>query len=73
MFAPTIRAYLEKVACGMISPKIVMIAVDRMRPTVPEVKSPIRIERAELTVTFPNRIVQRSKFPLLLMGKIFSA
>ena len=73
MFAPTTSAYLENTAWGIISPNIVMIAVERISPTVPEVKSPIRIDRAEFTVTFPRRIVQRRRLPLLLIGRIFSA
>jgi hypothetical protein len=71
--APTISAYLEKTAYGMISPKIVIMAVEIIKPIRPDVKSPMRIERAEFTVTLPRRIVHRSKLPLLLIGKIFSA
>ena len=70
VWAPTIKAYLEQTAYGIISPKIVIIAVDTMRPVNPDVKSPIRIDNPELTVTLPNKIVQRSRLPLLLSGKI---
>ena len=45
-----------------------------MRPVTPGgVKSPIRMDKPELTDTFPNKIVQRSKLPLLRNGKILSA
>lgn len=47
-----------------------MIAVDKSKPVIPEVKSPIRMERAEFTVTLPKRIVHRSRFPLLRRGRI---
>jgi hypothetical protein len=57
----------------MISPKIVMMAVETMRPIIPEVRSPIKIESPELTVTLPIRIVQSKRFPLLLNGRIASA
>jgi len=73
-WAPTRRAYLEQAAYGIISPNIVIIAVDAMRPVTPGgVISPIRIDKPELTDTFPNKIVHRSKFPLFRKGKIFKA
>lgn len=50
-----------------------MIAVDTIRPIRPEVKSPIKIESPEFTVTFPNRIVHNNKFPYFLSGKILAA
>jgi len=57
----------------MISPKIVMMAVEIRRPARPLVRSPIRIDSPELTETFPNKIVQRRRLPLLLSGRIFAA
>ena len=70
VWAPIKSACLEQIACGTISPKIVIIPVDTTNPTKPEVKSPIKIEIAELTVTFPRRIVQSNKFPFFLKGNI---
>jgi len=57
----------------MISPKMVMIAVDTIRPINPDVKSLIMIDNPELTITFPNKIVQSNKLPLLLRGRIARA
>jgi len=57
----------------MISPKMVMIDVETIKPVIPDVRSPIKIARAELTVTFPSKMVHRSKLPLLLRGRIFLA
>ena len=71
--APTKRPYLEQSACGMISPKSVMMAVEMIKPQMPLVRSPIKIDRPELTVTFPRRIVHSSKLPLLLNGRILAA
>ena len=44
-----------------------------MSPIKPDVKSPIRIDIAEFTVTFPRRMVQSNKFPFFLKGKILLA
>lgn len=71
--APMIRAYREQTAYGTISPNMVMIAVDTSSPVNPEVKSPMRIDNPEFTVTLPSKMVQRSKLPLLLSGKIAKA
>ena len=71
--APTNSAYLEHAAYGIISPKVVITAVDTIRPTTPDVKLSIRIERAELTVTFPSKIVQRRRLPFFLRGRILFA
>ena len=57
----------------MISPKTVMIAVEIISPSKPEVRSPIKILRPELTVTLPSRMVHNNKFPLLLRGRILVA
>lgn len=73
VLAPTINAYLEHTAYGTISPNIVIIAVDTINPVTPDVKSPMNIARAELTVTFPRRMVHNKKLPLLLSGKIAAA
>ena len=73
VWAPIKSACLEQIAWGTISPKIVIIPVETIRPINPDVKSPIRIEIAELTVTFPRRIVQSNKFPFFLNGKILFA
>lgn len=72
-FAPTKSAYLEQTAYGMISPKIVMTAVDTSKPVSPFVKSPIKMESPEFTDTFPKRIVHKRRFPLLLKGRILAA
>ena len=50
-----------------------MMPVEIISPNTPEVKFPIKIDKAELTVTFPNKIVHRRRFPFLRMGKIFFA
>lgn len=73
VWAPIKSACLEHIACGTISPKIVIIPVDTISPTKPDVKSPIKIDIAEFTVTFPNRIVQSNKFPFFLRGRILFA
>jgi hypothetical protein len=57
----------------MISPKITMENVDTRNPTVPDVTSAMRMERAEFTATFPSNRVQSSKFPFLRSGWIFLA
>ena len=45
--------HLVQAAWGTISPKIVMKAVDKIMPNSPEVMSAKRMERRELTTTFP--------------------
>ena len=50
-----------------------MIAVEMTKPISPEVRPPMKIARAELTVTLPRRMVQSSKFPFFLRGRIFFA
>ena len=72
-WAPTVKAYLEQTAWGMISPKTVMMAVDTIRPVSPLVRSPIKIASAELTDTFPKRIVHSKRLPLFLKGRILAA
>jgi hypothetical protein len=67
------RACLEHIAYGEISPNIVMMLVDKIKPVHPDVRSPIKILMAELTVTLPSRMVQSKKLPLLLKGRIFAA
>jgi len=57
----------------MISPNNVMMDVEIIKPMSPEVKPPIKMARAELTVTFPKRIVHRRRLPFLLKGRIFLA
>lgn len=47
-----------------------MIAVDTIRPVNPEVKSPMRMDNPEFTVTLPNKIVHNNKLPLLRSGNI---
>ena len=54
----------------MISPNIVIRAVDKTKPTRPDVRSPIKIAKAEFTVTLPNKMVHNNKLPLLLRGKM---
>ena len=73
VWAPIKRACLEHIACGTISPKIVIIPVETISPINPDVKSPIRIDIAEFTVTFPRRIVQSNRFPFFLRGRILLA
>jgi hypothetical protein len=67
------RAYREQTAYGMISPKITIIPVETIKPITPDVKSAIRIDKAEFTVTLPSKIVQSNKLPLFLRGKIAMA
>jgi hypothetical protein len=50
-----------------------MIPVEIISPKTPDVKLPIKIDKAELTVTFPNKIVHKRRFPFLRIGKIFFA
>jgi hypothetical protein len=50
-----------------------MIPVEIISPNTPEVKFPIKIDNAELTVTFPNKIVHKRRFPFLRIGRIFLA
>jgi hypothetical protein len=45
--------HLEQLACGMISPKMTIRAVDIRKPVVPDVISPIRMASRELTATLP--------------------
>ena len=42
-------------------------------PAIPDVRSAIIIDKIELTATFPSRIVQIRRFPLLLNGSILCA
>ena len=70
---PIARPYLLHMLCGIISPIITIMKVETARPTSPEVKSAMRIERAELTAIFPRRIVLSNKLPLLLNGNILLA
>lgn len=67
------KACLEQIAYGTISPKIVIIPVETIKPTSPEVKSPIKIDIAEFTVTLPNKMVHNKRFPCLRNGKILFA
>ena len=50
-----------------------MIAVDTSKPINPDVKSLNIIDKPELTITLPNKIVQSNKLPLLLSGRIAMA
>lgn len=50
-----------------------MIPVEMISPNTPEVKFPINIDNAELTVTFPNKIVHKRRLPFLRIGRIFFA
>ena len=54
----------------MISPKMTIIAVETTSPIKPDVKSVIRIDKAEFTVTLPNKMVHSNKFPLLRSGRM---
>lgn len=47
--------------------------VDKISPVKPLVRSPIKIDRPEFTVTLPSKIVQSKRLPLLRNGRIFSA
>mmetsp|Transcript_1931 Transcript_1931/g.4549 ORF Transcript_1931/g.4549 Transcript_1931/m.4549 type:complete len:256 (-) Transcript_1931:148-915(-) len=73
VLAPTCKAYREQAACGRISPKTTMSAVDTRKPTNPLAMSAVRIDSAEFTATLPNSNVHSSWLPDSRMGAIFSA
>ena len=68
VFSPTCNAKREHNACGIISPKTTMTAVDTMKPTRPLVKSAIRIDSMEFTPTLPKSKVHKSKLPFRRTG-----
>mmetsp|Transcript_25701 Transcript_25701/g.61735 ORF Transcript_25701/g.61735 Transcript_25701/m.61735 type:complete len:229 (+) Transcript_25701:1653-2339(+) len=70
VFSPTCKAKREHIACGMISPKITITAVDTRNPTRPEVKSAMRMDSMEFTPTFPRSKVHKRRLPLMRTGYI---
>ena len=51
-----------------VSPRRTIARVETRKPTRPPASVDMRIEVMEMTATFPNKSVQRSRFPFLRTG-----
>eukprot|EP00953_Heterococcus_sp_UTEX-ZZ885_P038553 19784-Heterococcus_DN1.PRE.1 len=63
----------EQIACGAISPKIVITTVDSTKPTTALNRPAIRIDSSALTATFTTTSVHSSRLPLSRTGLILLA
>jgi hypothetical protein len=60
------KAFLEKYACGIISPKKVISMVEKANETIPVISESDNKVRRTLIPTLPQRIVVRRKFESFL-------